>query len=160
MRSWKISLTVPSAISRPRPHVAIAHASESSQSRMTLADCHSRVFAEYHPDRTTLMFSRITLQLFADRTLLAERLSTSTLEPIAQQLVSLISVIMPTTHQIRWNGSANNKASYDASSRTAAILVLMSDNRGCGPGPSGNGCCAAGGIMRYLNTIRKVTPTR
>ena len=42
-------------------HVAIAHAPDSSQSRMTLADCHSRVFAEYHPDRTTLMFSRITL---------------------------------------------------------------------------------------------------
>ena len=54
----------------------------------------------------------------------------------------------------------NNKASHDAASRTAAILVLMSDNRGCGPGPSGNGCCAAGGIMRYLNTIRKVTPAR
>jgi hypothetical protein len=61
VRSWKICLTVPSAISRPRPHVAIAHAPDSSQSRMTLADCHSRVFAEYHPDRTTLMFSRITL---------------------------------------------------------------------------------------------------
>ncbi len=46
-----------SAISRPRPHVAIAHVPDSSQSGMTLADCHSRVFAGYHLDRTTLMFS-------------------------------------------------------------------------------------------------------
>jgi hypothetical protein len=61
VRSWKISLTVPSAISRPRPPRNRARAPDSSQSRMTLADCHSRVFAEYHPDRTTLMFSRITL---------------------------------------------------------------------------------------------------
>ena len=50
----------------PDRDVAIAHAPDSSQSRMTLADCHSRVFAEYHPDRTTLMLSGL-LSTFADR---------------------------------------------------------------------------------------------
>src|SRR4029077_11973262 len=105
---WKISLTVPSAIS-DRDHTSQSRrAPDSSQSRMTLADCHSRVFAEYHPDRTTLMFSPDYSQLFADRTLLAERLSTSTLEPIAQQLISLIifmliSIIMSGNAIIRWD---------------------------------------------------------
>jgi|tagenome__1003787_1003787.scaffolds.fasta_scaffold20494417_2 hypothetical protein len=52
------------------------------------------------------MFSPDYSQLFADRTLLlAERLSTSTLEPIAQQLISLIIDIISSKGRIAFSPS-------------------------------------------------------
>ena len=61
-----------SAIVEDFPHGSICHiptvTTRRNRARARLesepherADCHSRVFAEYHPDRTTRMFSRITL---------------------------------------------------------------------------------------------------
>jgi len=67
MRGYSSTAEVPvvsvSAVVEDFPHGSICHTptattrrnrarADSSQSRMTVADCHSRVFAEYHPDRT------------------------------------------------------------------------------------------------------------
>jgi len=64
------------------------------------------------------MFSPDYSQLFADRTLLAERLSTSTLEPIAQQLISLITDIM----YVRKGAVSPSPPAYFVNSETSATV--------------------------------------
>jgi hypothetical protein len=76
MRGYSCTAEVPvvtvSAVVEDFPHGSICHIPTATTRRNPararlesephdLADCHSRAFAEYHPDRTTLMFSRITL---------------------------------------------------------------------------------------------------
>jgi len=76
MRGYSCTAEVPvvtvSAVVEDFPHGSICHIPTATTRRNrararpesephTLADCHFRVFAEYHPDRTTLMFSRIPL---------------------------------------------------------------------------------------------------
>jgi hypothetical protein len=109
MRGYSCTAEVPvvsvSAVVEDFPHGSVCHIPTATTRRNR---ARARLESEPH-DLGELPLSRLRgispgsdnshvfpdySQLFADRTLLAERLSTSTLEHIAQQLMSLITAIM------------------------------------------------------------------
>jgi hypothetical protein len=118
MRGYSCTAEVPvvsvSAVVEDFPHGSICHIPTATTRRNR---ARARLESEPH-DLGGLPLSRLRgispgsdnshvfrgySQLFADRTLLAERLSTSTLEPIAQQLISLIIYIMSGNAIICWD---------------------------------------------------------
>jgi hypothetical protein len=99
---------------------------------------HSHIFPDYRPESDSSQVVPDYSQLFADRTLLAERLCTSTLEPVAQQIISLIIVIMVNCGALRCALTALvNAAACFADSSTSTILA------DCATSPSTDALAAA-----------------